>query len=464
MKILNFIVLLLFGCSIPITPHQGITPQAVTKCIRCHSHAGPGIEFNATTTPALAGLIVQDVTSGRMPPWVPSNESPQYVENFSLSEAERIEVLRWAMNGATFDLQPSATQTSYGLPDLIVTMPMAYVPPPPPAVDEYRCFAIPAAGAIRAYRWKIGTPRAIHHETALVLTAAGMASARTRESADGRPGFSCLPLPTEIEAVANLGAAGINPVEITSFPDGIGAVIPLGGGVLIQMHYTGPGAQGDVSSLEVWSPKGNVQQLQLHALWAPVELPCPTGVSSDPRNRCSREYAVSMSTIQTPNEVRAQADYLLTQCGKSLSAQQTQTAYVPTVPEHFYVPTDCIGTLPYDGTIWQVHGHMHTQGVSFRAELAVNGVWQPLIVIDKWRWVWESAYTLSKPIKFNKGQQLRVSCVHDNGSEIQPSAIDGYPGYDGRAQLPLQDTSYKIMGFARSNEMCEIFLGVTVNQ
>ena len=152
---------------------------------------------------------------------------------------------------------------------------------------------------------------------------AGLAAAQKREGADGRPGFSCIALPTEIEAVANLGAAGVTPGAVVSFPAGVGATVPDGGGFLIQMHYTGAGAAGDQSALEIWRPSVSVRQMQLYALWAPVELPCPTGISSDPRNRCSREYTVGLSTIQTPDQVRAQADQLLAQCGTTLAAQLT---------------------------------------------------------------------------------------------------------------------------------------------
>ena len=460
MRALALAAFIVVACSPPAETAHHETPDAVQKCLRCHSVAGPGIEFNSATAPALAGLIAADVESGRMPPWVPSPESPAYAEDFSLSATEREQVARWARAGAVFDIKPK-TPANAAVPDFVATMPAPYTPPPPPAGDEYRCFAVPAAGSVGSYRWHLGSPRATHHETALVISSAGLTAAQKREGADGRPGFDCITLPTEIEAVANLGAAGVTPGAVVSFPPGVGATVPDGGGFLVQMHYTGAGAAGDRSALELWRPSGPVRQMQLYALWAPVELPCPTGVSSDPRNRCSREYAISLSTIQTPDQVRAQADQLLAQCGTTLAAQQAQTPFAQSVPEHWYVPTSCEGALPFDGTAWQVHGHMHTQGATLRAELEVAGTWQPLLVIDKWRWAWEAAYTFEQPVKFKTGQRIRVRCTHDNGSKVQPSAVDGSPGYDGPAQLPLQETSYKVMGFARSNEMCEVFLGVT---
>lgn len=339
------LVSLATACSPSAAVELHRTPYAVQKCLRCHSAKGPGIEFNSTTTPALAGLIAADVESGRMPPWVPSPESPAYAEDFSLSALERVQVLAWARAGAAFDIQ-HGDAADERVPDVTASLPKPYVPPPPPVGDEYRCFAVPAAGSVGSYRWRLGSPHATHHETALVITAAGMASARAREGTDGRPGFNCIALPTEIEAVANLGAAGTTPGAVISFPAGVGATVPAGGGLLVQMHYTGVSAAGDVSSLEMWRPSGPVHQLQLFALWAPVELPCP----------------------------------------------------------------------------------------------------------------------FETPVRFHAGQRVRISCKHDNGSRIQPSAVDGSPGYDGQAQLPLQDTSYKMMGFARSNEMCEVFLGITVNR
>ena len=144
---------------------QHSTPDAVRKCFRCHSSAGPGIAFNASTTPALAGLIAADVESGRMPPWVPSVESPAFVEDFSLSTAEKAQVIAWAKAGAQLDIVPELPANA-APPDYVATMPQAYVPPPPPAGDEYRCFAVPVSGSVGSYRWKLGSPKSTHHETA----------------------------------------------------------------------------------------------------------------------------------------------------------------------------------------------------------------------------------------------------------------------------------------------------------
>ena len=56
---------------------------------------------------------------------------------------------------------------------------------------------------------------------------------------------------------------------------------------------------------------------------------------------------------------------------------------------------------------------------------------------------------------------VRVSCQHDNGSQVQWSASTHTPGTDSRAELPLEDPAYVVMGFERKNEMCEVFLAYT---
>lgn len=441
--------------------------SALTKCRFCHVPAGPGPEINSAVAPALSGLISERVSSGKMPPWMPGPMSEQFTGDYGLTDAERTALLSWASTGGHLAAEipdPAQAVRPSGPAAARLMMAAGYIPPPPPAGDEYRCFVLPWTGpatAISAYRWMLGSPRAMHHVTGLVVSVTGATRAAAREGRDGRPGFGCIALPTDLDIQADLGASGVGPDSVQAFPDGIGAIIPAGGAVIMQVHYTGVASAGDISGLEVWAaPGAAVKPLSQWALWAPVELPCPTGVSRDPRNRCSREWALAQAKIQTPDEARSQEAYVLASCGQTLEGKLT-IPYAPTIPEHWIASSSCEGEFPDNGTLRAIHGHMHTQGASIKVELQEAGRWRTLLDIPRWRWWWERPYTFASPIQVKAGQAVRVSCQHDNGSGAQWSAASHAPGMDGRAELPLEDPAYVVMGFERRNEMCEVFLAYT---
>ncbi len=159
--------------------------------------------------------------------------------------------------------------------------------------------------------------------------------------------------------------------------------------------------------------------------------------------------------IQTPDAIRSWEDSLILTCNKTL-AQIQNIKFVYPVPDHFLIQTDCIGILPSGGTIYEVHGHAHTQTKSFNAEIEVNGQWQTLLDLPDYNWLWhDKAYSLVTPIQIAKGQRLKITCVHDNGALAQWSLLTNTPN----GPPPLQDTSYTIYGYSRRDEMCNLALG-----
>lgn len=453
-----------------------LVASALAKCRTCHGTDGPGIELRRDSTEALSGLIHDRVSSGSMPPWQPGPGSVPFVGNYGLTPEERESVLAWAASGGHLqnELQDPQSATipagAKRVGDLV--MPHAYVPPPPPVGDEYRCFVLPWEGppvAVVAYRWKLGIEQdpthrtsVAHHVTGRVVSAIGATEASARQGRDGRPGFPCVAWPPDLEDQADLGASGVGPAMVQAMPPGTGVILPTGGAVVMQVHYRGAAAAGDVSGVELWEQSREFSAIQQWALWAPVELPCPTGVSSDPRNRCSREWAIANSTLQTPDELRAQEQYVLGSCGQTVAGKLGTVAFAKTIPEHWLVPSACEGTFPTNGVLRAVHGHMHTMGASIRVELRqADGAWSTILDIPNWRWIWERAYTMQTPIPIQAGQRVRVSCQHDNGSQAQWGLLSKAPGMDGRAERPLQDVAYVVMGLEARNEMCEVFFAWT---
>jgi hypothetical protein len=184
-------------------------------------------------------------------------------------------------------------------------------------------------------------------------------------------------------------------------------------------------------------------------------------VSSDPNDRCSREYGIKSVASVPPEKTRATVDYLLARCKTSLSSYQGKLPFSSSPQEHFAIPTECEGDSPFDGTIHVVQSHLHTRGASARVETQNDdGSWRIVLDIPRWRWTWEAAYLLEQGVSVKRGQKIRVSCTFDNGTANQWSEATGEPGHDRPAMPPLVPPAYVVAGPERGADMCSAFLTI----
>ena len=77
-----------------------VQPILETKCVSCHTEGGPGWSTLAFDTAGQAAVVAEDialVTGVRfMPPWLPSDLSPAYEHDWSLSDEEITLISDWA--------------------------------------------------------------------------------------------------------------------------------------------------------------------------------------------------------------------------------------------------------------------------------------------------------------------------------------------------------------------------------
>jgi len=229
----------------------------------------------------------------------------------------------------------------------------------------------------------------------------------------------------------------------------------------MQLHYLPDAvpAAGDVSGVALWLNGGPRKPVVEFQFTAPVEVPCGTGVSRDPSNRCSRQWAFDHDPLRSPAEAQADSNLALSRCGQTLTGYYQRLPWQTELGPSFQVPTECTNAFPVSGNLLGVHIHMHTRGASGRIEVQrADGSWQIALDIPRWRWPWEAAYLLRDPIPVRAGQAVRVSCVIDNGAAMQWGA--GGPGHDAPAVPPLDLPSYHVGGSARDTEMCAAFLQI----
>lgn len=464
----TFSLLLLSACgdaadAPSVTYHRDVRPILEQRCGECHGAGGVGgVVFTEQSTPQLIGLVLSKILNGDMPPWPPGPESMPLLDARQVLPRELATLQAWQRNGTPLgDPASYRAAPTLGTPaaDLELRMPEPYAPPPSTVSDSYRCYLFDAPPMwIRGYRWAVkdSTRRASHHVGAAVLTSAGREQAKRLEKSDGLPGWDC-PMDFGLRAgdfSTTLGSGGVGKVTPTWLPEGTGIEAPAG--IVYTMHYLPEWLrEPDKSGVDVWT-SGPAIPVKEWLVGAPVELPCPSGVSTDPAHPCSRDRALTgAEPMLTLDELRRKDDAALAACG------QTYERFIAGLDwrqgfDRFIVSTSCDQASPFSGQLLSVHVHTHTRAVSARAELQrEDGSWLPLLDIPRWRWVWESAYSFASPVTIKLGQRVRVSCTFDNGNANQWSVFAG-PGHDAPAVPPLEAPAFRVAGLRRSDEMCGV--------
>ncbi|MDB6053061.1 MAG: Copper type ascorbate-dependent monooxygenase, C-terminal domain protein, partial [Verrucomicrobiales bacterium] len=179
------------------TFRNDIAPILFSQCVGCH-RPGQSAPFSLTTyTEARAkAKLIREVTETRiMPPWLPDPKKNHFVGERFLT-AEQIQVIgQWVADGSpegtegTIPPLPELTsEWSLGKPDLVVSLPEAYLLPPD-GIDVYRNFVIPIPLAARqwidAYEFRPGSAKNVHHAFLRFDKTTGSRDADERESGLG---------------------------------------------------------------------------------------------------------------------------------------------------------------------------------------------------------------------------------------------------------------------------------------
>lgn len=473
MKWLASLVLGLVACGAPSPQPLGLTWHKDARAIvesrcsnECHHRGGIGlVAFDADSAPAWSKLMVQRIDAGQMPPWPPGPLSVPLEDSRAMAPAE-IELLRrWSMQPSVGDpedyVAPPARPPRFNPgspPDLTSLMPMPYQGPQV-ATDELRCFLLPIEpGTLRAYRMHFGSPlSAYHHAGAQIISVSTAAKVRaTLDGKDGRPGWDCAGgVP---EYLANLTHTWVGPDTGYVYPEGLGAVVPNEAALVLNLHYQpGHQAQLDQSGLELWYTTASVQPVVLGGFQAPSEVPCPTGISTDPSSPCSRAYAVAHALWPGSAE---QSQVIVESCGQSL-ADYGKLAFGAPEP-HWYVTGTCTKSLGVTGKIMVIGAHAHPNTTAVHIEIDQGDGFKPLLDFPRWSWVWESKYSLVTPMQVHATDRIRLTCIYDNGTDAQPSAATHDYGHDAPAIPPLDTPLYQIWDVKKNASMCSVDLDYDV--
>jgi hypothetical protein len=439
------------------TYYRDVQPILDKNCGGCH--VAGGIAPFALDNPKDAAKYARQaqfaVQQKRMPPWMPGGESPKFKNETKLSDNDIAVIANWAWAGAplgkTADAKPRVLPTTR-IESADVTMGMGKDFTPNAAYsDEYRCFiADPKQDSdrfITGYDIVAGNKKLVHHVIIFTVEPHLVPELKKLEQAsDGRGGYECFGgpgVPTRLSGgTGGLGFSIMgNWVPGSSggvkYPEGMGIRLKAGAVLVLQVHYNllaGSGADNTVAKLN-FAPKGaKVTPLSNSLFLAPVEIACPSGISSDPKNGCSREAAYkAVEAYQEPEMTTAlKGGLLTTYCQNKVKHENGVTT------------SACEFPVNSDRDILSVQGHMHLLGKSVKLEVNPSSPNRRVVLdIPRWDFAWQSGYWLETPMAIKKGDVVRLTCSWDNSKDNQP--------YLGGKQL---EPRYVVWGEGTRDEMC----------
>ncbi|MBM3782490.1 MAG: tetratricopeptide repeat protein [Acidobacteria bacterium] len=347
-----------------------VAPIVFEACTPCHRPGGPG-PFSLTTYREVrqrARQVVQVTRSRFMPPWKVDPAIGHFADQRPLSAGELDRLEAWVTAG-TPEGDPAAAPRPptfadgwlLGTPDLIVTLPEAFVLNADPS-DTFRIFALPVPIRERRYvrgiEFHPGNPRVVHHANIRVDRTP---TSRRLDAADPLPGYD-----------------GLMP-RTAEYPDG---------------HFLGwtPGQVAPLVSPDLaWTLEpGSDLVVQLHMQ--------PSGAIEDVRPAIGLYFSETPPT-RTPTILR-------------LGSQGIDMAPGDAV----YTIRDTY-TLPVDADILAIQPHAHYRATEIIGEATFpDGRTQRVMHITDWDFRWQHVYRLITPLSLPRGTRLSMAFTYNNSS------------------------------------------------
>ena len=332
------------------------------------------------------------------------------------------------------DVAPTALRK--GERRISVRMPKPYTPSAPAEVgtDDYRCFLLDPRldedVMVTGTDVAPGNPKVVHHVILFRVPPGDVVQAQEKDRSTEGQGWTCfggtgLGTGVSLDAAPWLGAWAPGGGERV-MRGGYGVPLEAGSQIVMQVHYNLlAGTEPDVSATElrVTEASAGLEPVSTMLLPAPVELPCRPDHNDDPL--CDRGAALE--------DLRARFG----------GAGSTAEALRVICPSSFAgTEQSCTRTFHEPATIIGAAGHMHLLGRSIRID--VNpGTPEERTVLDIGVWDFDDQGAVPvEPLQVQRGDEVRVTCEHDQGLR------DLLPAFEG------QPDRYVLWGEGTTDEMC----------
>ncbi|MCX6511874.1 MAG: hypothetical protein NT160_02125, partial [Actinobacteria bacterium] len=206
-----------------------------------------------------------------------------------------------------------------------------------------------------------GTPAEVHHAILFLINANQASTARNLDN--GGAGWTCFGAPLNpsgsFDGTPWLGSA-VPGNAASSSPAGTGVYAPAGSLIVMQIHYNLlAGHDTDLSQVSLTTVSssaaaGRIKALNIDPLVAPVDLPCPKGITG---SLCSRTASLNDLATRFGNSARDFVNGIEFLCGHTPPADIT-------TKKTSKITTACTTALP-SGVLRQVTPHMHFLGRSW---------------------------------------------------------------------------------------------------
>lgn len=368
------------------TWHGAVRGLLEVHCNSCHVAGGvaPFVLNDYGIATQYSALIKVDVTSRKMPPWMPSADCRRYQDERLLTEAEIATIAAWVDAGAPMGnpaeyvapkLKPDPL-AALGKADVSLAAKEAYTPSAT-LKDDYRCFPLDHTFTqetwIRASTVTPDKRPIVHHVIVFLVDAALSTQLDAKDAAEAGPGYTCFGGPG-VGSPQTLG--GWVPGSIPNvLPDGTAQRIPPGARLVMQIHYNTMNSkpEADQTRAEFWFAKSQPTTLLNIRPLAHLGLKIPAGETQSLQSKTFKNST--------------QSDWLI------------------------------VGATP----------HMHKLGSVIKATAVhADGKEECLVHVPKWDFGWQQSYRFlaDQPMTVKPGESIRLECTYDN-SPANQSWVEG---------------------------------------
>ena len=404
-----------------------VQPILEARCVGCHTSGGPGWSTLALDTAADAAAIADDIAlvtgAGYMPPWLPSDDSLPFHNDWSLSDEELATLAAWAADGGGLDVAPDTTLVSTSRlinpieRDIVTNAAEPYVGAED-RKDDYRCqvYEVPDPEGdgtwITGLAFEPDQESVVHHAIVYRAPAAARSEVDNKVTLDGKPGYTCF-------GASNLSTDGVRSImgwapgqQPTHLPEGVGIYLAPGDFIVNQIHYHFDHEfPADNSTIVLQTAtaeqvEAGMRPIQGSAYLTPAEMPCTPEEIATGAPLCDRDAVLDDIAEKYGQTARFIPDSLLRQCGGTVDDYDDLDGTV--------AHSSCDLPARNTGTIFSVLGHMHEFGAAYRMTLHPDTPDEIVLLdIPTWSFEWQLAYEPIDEIRIERGDTVRFECWWD---------------------------------------------------
>ncbi len=438
-----------------------VQPILETRCVSCHTTGGPAWSTLALDTAGDAAAIADDIAFvtgiGFMPPWLPSDLSPEFVHEWSLSDDEKAAIKAWADAGGGLDVRPSTPLVArfqaiipieedqkIGPRDGLYT---GYSRPDgwPVKNDDYRCQVHQVADPegdgnwVKGFEFRPDQVSVVHHSIVYRVPAAAAEEIAAKIAAEDaieaeqglsdEPGWTCFGL-------SGLGTDGVYSIQgwapgqsPTIYPEGYGLYLWPGDMIVNQIHYhydhdTPP--DGSWIILDTATDEeiaAGMTHITGSSYLTPAEVPCTPDEAAVAAERaatvdgyvdlCVRANVLAEIGEKYDDFAPLIPGLLLAQCGATVDDYDDLDGSIGY--------SSCDLPARNTGTIHTVLGHMHEFGAAYRMTLHPDTPEERILLdIPVWDFEWQLNYEPVEDIRIQRGDMVRFECWWDRTLQFMP--------------------------------------------